>query len=95
MFKIFKRKRKYSLTFAVSQSAFSLFPAFTVEGNGVPKKYTDFHVGYNVVIYDRVNRESILQALENYAKKCTDENEKKIIEFLLEHAVLIAWNEID
>lgn len=94
MFKIFKRKRKYSLTFAVSQTVYSLFPTFTVEENGVSKN-TDFHTGCCVIIYGRVNRASILQTLENYAKKCTDENEKKMIEFLLEHAVLIAWNEID
>lgn len=95
MFKIFKRKRRFSLTFAVSQTVYSLFPTFTMEGDGVPKTYTDFHIGYAITMRGPISRDAILQTVKEYKQKCTDENEKKIIEFLLEHAVLIAWNEID
>ena len=92
MFGIFKRKkRKFSLTFADSGA---LFPPFACEIDGMVRM-SQFHIGYDVVIYGKVNRDIIMQTIRRHADECNDDKEKELLKFLIEHAVLIAWSEID
>lgn len=90
MFRIFKKKRKFSLTFADSGA---LFPPFTCELNGLTRS-SQFHIGYDVVIYGKVNRDIIMQTVRRRADECNDDKEKELLKYLIEHATLIAWSEI-
>lgn len=88
MFRIFRRKRKFSLTFAISGYSSTMF---TCELNGLSSS-SQFHIGYEVEIYGKVNRDIIMKTIRDYANKCTNEEEKKVLKYLIENAVLIAWN---
>ena len=91
MFRIFRRKRKFSLTFTISGCSSTMF---TCELNGLTRS-SQFHIGYDVVIYGKVNRDIIMQTVGRRADECNDDKEKELLKFLIEHAVLIAWSEID
>ena len=91
MFRVFKKKkRKFSLTFAVSGN---LSP-FVCEFDGLTN-YSQFHVGYDILICGKVNRDVIIQTIREHADKCNNEEEKRVLKYLIEHAVLIAWSEVD
>jgi hypothetical protein len=91
MFRIFKKKRRFSLTFAFSGT---LFSPFVYEADGMATR-SQFHIGYDVVIYGKVNRDIIMQTVRRRADECNDDKEKGLLKYLIEHATLIAWSEID
>ena len=91
MFRIFKKKRRFSLTFADSEA---IFPPFACEIDGLVTR-SQFHIGYDVVIYGKVNRDIIMQTVRRRADECNDDKEKELLNYIIEHATLIAWSEID
>ena len=94
MFRIFKKKRRFSLTFAFSGALFPPFSPFVYEADGMATR-SQFHIGYEVVIYGQVNRDIIMQTVRRRADECNDDKEKELLKFLIEHTDLIAWSEID
>jgi hypothetical protein len=91
MFRIFKKKRRFSLTFAALGAT---YPTFTFESNGF-SSCTNFHTSIEVTIYGKVSKGIILQTVKKYADECNDDKEKEVLEFLIGHTDLIAWSEID
>lgn len=90
MFRIFKKKRRFSLTFA----ALGVYPTFTFESNGF-SRCTNFHTSIEVTIYGKVSKGIILQTVKKYADECNNDKEKEQLKYLIEHTDLIAWSEID
>ena len=90
MFNFFKKKRKFRLTFIAEYHSVLTIPAFE---NKNDNKLSNFYTNCVVETTGKVNREIILAEMRKAINKSKDDTDKKIFEFLLNHAVLIAWSE--